>query len=76
MYRCIMVTHSVTADGVSLQGMGGPRAGVAHLEAGPQSFSDELNVCGAVDKCVAFLTAREAGLAKGKKINHYQKPTF
>lgn len=66
-------TDPVNADGVSLQGMAGARPGVAHLEALPLSFSNDLNDFGAVDKRVAFLTGREAGRAKRKGRNHYKE---
>lgn len=71
-----MVTHSVTPEGVSLKVMGGAGASVVHLEAWPQSFAGDLNVCGAVDECISFLTLREVGLAKRKGRNHNHGPTI
>lgn len=71
-----MGARSVTADGVSLEMLGGARVGVVYLTVWPQSFSGDLNVCEAVDECVALLIAREADLAKRKARNHNHDPTF
>lgn len=76
MYRCELGARSVTAEGVSLEMLGGARVGVVYLTVWPQSFSGDLNVCGVVDECVALLIAREAGLAKRKARNHNHDPTF